>query len=306
MSQEVQTGLREKTQQLMDGPLKHIRGAALAAALLPLASIAAAPASAQTPAASCASGGTCGIVFNDTNGNGILDIGETPIEGTTVFACALATCNPITDGIQATTDLNGEFQFSPEAGLPSTFTLFVTTPTGTQPSPLGTDNIGQSNGAGFSSGPGVKGSASNNFGFSTTPIAQPGTGTPGYWKNHPEAWPAGPLSIGTVSYANGSMIVGGVTYTKAQAISWLNKTGKDKTVTMFQSLAAAILSVAAGNDGGCITAAISQGDNWLKTYPLGSNVAGGSAAWTVGDPIHNTLDASRQRPALRAAPPVTY
>ena len=48
MSQEVrQIELKQKTQQLLDGPLKHIRAAALAAALLPLASVAAAPASAQ-------------------------------------------------------------------------------------------------------------------------------------------------------------------------------------------------------------------------------------------------------------------
>ncbi len=48
MSQEVnQVELNQRTQQLLDGPLKHIRAAALAAALLPLASVAAAPASAQ-------------------------------------------------------------------------------------------------------------------------------------------------------------------------------------------------------------------------------------------------------------------
>ena len=65
MSQDVrQNELREKTQQLLDGPLKHIRAAALAAALLPLASVLVTPASAQTV---CASGGVCGTVFNDTN-----------------------------------------------------------------------------------------------------------------------------------------------------------------------------------------------------------------------------------------------
>ena len=42
-----QSELRDQTQQLLDGPLKHIRGAALAAVLLPLASVAATPASAQ-------------------------------------------------------------------------------------------------------------------------------------------------------------------------------------------------------------------------------------------------------------------
>src|ERR1700722_2024993 len=52
MSNEIrQTELREKTQQLLQGPLKHIRAAALAAALLPLASVFAAPASAQTACA---------------------------------------------------------------------------------------------------------------------------------------------------------------------------------------------------------------------------------------------------------------
>ena len=62
MSQEIdQMELHEQTRQLLQGPLKHIRAAALAAALLPLASIAAAPASAQVV---CQSAGTvCGFVF---------------------------------------------------------------------------------------------------------------------------------------------------------------------------------------------------------------------------------------------------
>src|SRR6185436_10706395 len=81
------TELKEKSQQLLDGPLKHIRGAALAAALLPLASVAATPASAQPPV--CASGGVCGRVFNDTNNNGMQDAGEAGIENVTVLACQL-------------------------------------------------------------------------------------------------------------------------------------------------------------------------------------------------------------------------
>jgi SdrD B-like domain len=277
MSQEVQTGLKQKTQQLMDGPLKHIRGAALAAALLPLASIAAAPASAQTTAP-CASAGTCGIVFNDTNGNGILDAGEAPIQGVTVTLCVLCNGSSTDTVLTTTTDLNGVFEFPPD-GLPQTVTVYTTIPTGTQPSPIGPDNAGTSNGAGLSVATVPLATNPVSFGFVPTLVAQPGTGTPGYWKNHPEAWPNIPL------------VVGGVTYTKAQALAWLGKTGKDKTVTMFQSLLAAMLSVGIGNDSSCISAAITLGNNWLTTYPLGSNVAGGSAAWTIGDPIHNTLDA---------------
>jgi hypothetical protein len=52
-----------------------------------------------------------------------------------------------------------------------------------------------------------------------------------------------------------------------------------------------MLNVMIGNDGSCINTSIAQGNAWLKTYPLGSNVAGGSQAWASGDPIHTTLDA---------------
>src|SRR6185503_5206454 len=51
--------VQEQTQQLLQGPLKHVRAAALAAALLPLASVVATPASAQSV---CPSAGVCGIV----------------------------------------------------------------------------------------------------------------------------------------------------------------------------------------------------------------------------------------------------
>ena len=43
MSQE-QVQVAEKTQQMLQGPLKHVRAAALAAALVPLASVVATPA----------------------------------------------------------------------------------------------------------------------------------------------------------------------------------------------------------------------------------------------------------------------
>ena len=108
----------------------------------------------------------------------------------------------------------------------------------------------------------------------------PGTGTPGYWKNHPDAWPVN------------SITVGGVTYTKAQAIAWLGKVGKDKTTTMFTSLVPAMLNVMIGNDGSCVNAAIAAGNAWMATYgPVGSNVAASSYAWSVGEPMHQMLDA---------------
>ena len=162
----VQTELQEKTQRLLAGPLKHIRAAALAAALLPLASVAAAPASAQS----------------------VVD----------------------------------------QSGGP--------------------------------------------------PPTNPGTGTPGYWKTHAAAWPSGGVTVG------------GVTYTIADAITLLGRVGSDKSITMFSSLVPAKLNVAIGNDGSCVADAIAAADTWMIAHPPGSNVAGSSPAWVIGEPLHITLD----------------
>ena len=72
MSQE-QIQLVEKTQRLLHGPLKHVRAAALAAVLLPLASVAVSPASAQGV---CPSGGVTGFIWNDVDNDGIQDPGN--------------------------------------------------------------------------------------------------------------------------------------------------------------------------------------------------------------------------------------
>jgi hypothetical protein len=122
-----QNELRDQTRQLLDGPLKHIRGAALAAALLPLASVAATPASAQPPV--CASGGVCGTVFNDTNNNGVQDVGETGIENVQVLVCQ--RCDG-TDTISGVTGSNGSYSIFVPAG-PTT--VFIVISQGMQASP---------------------------------------------------------------------------------------------------------------------------------------------------------------------------
>ena len=48
-------------------------------------------------------------------------------------------------------------------------------------------------------------------------------------------------------------MIGGVSYTKAKAIEWLKKVGKDKSTTMFSSLVPAKLNVLIGNDGSCVS-----------------------------------------------------
>jgi hypothetical protein len=277
MSHEViRTGLQEQTQQLMEGPLKHIRAAALAAALVPLASVFAAPASAQTV---CSSGGTiCGIVFNDANANGVQDVGETGLANQEVQV--LCTGCPAGDAITVYTDSSGNYG-SPQLDTNLTYTVAILIPTGYQTSPTGPGSVGAPNGSGFSVATGVSANGfANDFGFVPSTAANPGTGTPGYWKNHPDAWPVQ------------NIIVGGVSYTKAQAIAWLGKVGKDKTTTMFSSLVPAMLNVKIGNDGSCVNGAIAAGNAWMATYgPVGSNVAASSYAWSVGEPTHQMLDA---------------
>jgi hypothetical protein len=273
MSQENRTELQERTQQLLQGPLKHVRSAALAAALLPLASVAATPAAAQS--ASCASGGICGFVWNDANNNGLQDAGEPGVVGAVVSLGSEVTA----------TDTEGLYYFS--VG-PDTYTIAVQIPPGTQPSPanVGVDDTVDSDGVADGVGNStatmtLSGAADANtdFGFFVTPVTQPGTGTPGYWKNHPEAWPVA------------SITVSGVSYTRDQAIAWLEKVGKDRTITMFSSLVSAKLNAIVGNDDSCVAGTIAAADSWMATYgPVGSSVHAASFAWKVGEPLHRLMD----------------
>jgi hypothetical protein len=251
----------------MDGPLKHIRGAALAAALLPLASIAAAPASAQTV---CNSGGVCGTVYTDTNNNGIQDLGEPGIELAKVYLVDSAGTVMPTE-----TNPDGSYAFGPLP--PGTYTIDVLIPGGTQ-----VNKVGVIDGSGFSFSTTTLANMNLtgiNFGFVPSGALNPGTGTPGYWKNHPEAWPVSGITIGLN------------TYTKAQAIMWLGKVGKDKTTTIFASYVSAYLNLKIGNDGSCVSAAMASAYTWLTNHPVGSNVAGSSAAWQEAEGWHQTMDA---------------
>lgn len=111
------------------------------------------------------------------------------------------------------------------------------------------------------------------------PPTNPGTGTIGFWKNHPEAWPVA------------SIVVGGVTYTRDAAIAVMKTAGKgDKTYDLFVQLVAAKLNVEIGNDASCISADIAAADAWLASHPLGSGVGAGTAAWSSISGVHTRLD----------------
>ena len=107
----------------------------------------------------------------------------------------------------------------------------------------------------------------------------PGTLTVGYWKNHPNAWPVSNITIG------------GISYTKAQAITWMGTPVQgDKTKTMYAQLVATKLNLLLGNDGSCITQTVADADAWMTLHPVGSGVGGGTAAWTIGAPLASALD----------------
>jgi uncharacterized repeat protein (TIGR01451 family) len=108
----------------------------------------------------------------------------------------------------------------------------------------------------------------------------PGTGTPGYWKNHPEAWPVDVLDVG------------GVTYTKDEAIALLTKKVKGidkKAHTLFRALVATKLNVLIGNEFSCVADAVNEADAWLTANPLDERV--GKKEWKQIEPTKDELDA---------------
>jgi hypothetical protein len=271
--------LTEKSQQLLQGPLKHARTAALAVALMPLAAVAA---STVVTNEACPSAGICGVVFYDDNNNGIQDPNESVAPNVVVTITGTPYPMPPQD-----TNEEGVYYF---AVPPGTYEIDVQIPPGTQPSPSNSgsddnaDSDGVPDGVGNSSTTTTLNTnefynSSTDFGFWTPPVTQPGTGTPGYWKNHPEAWPVA------------TIVVGGVTYTRDQAIERLESVGKDRRLTMFSSLVPAMLNVMIGNDKSCIGSTIAAADAWMAEHIADPDIVRASSlAWKLGEPLHRQLD----------------
>jgi hypothetical protein len=220
-------------------------------------------------------------VWNDSNKNGLQDPGETGIQG------AVVSLNPGTEPPEVTsTDAEGFYYFIIVPDGPNTIAVQI--PPGTEPSPPDASDEDTIDSDGVPDGVGNSVATvtytgeidpTTDFGFFVSPLAQPGTGTPGYWKNHPEAWPVAVLTVG------------GVTYTRDQAISWIDKTGNDRTLAMFSSVVPAMLNVMVGNDDSCVASTIEAANAWMAKYgPAGRGVHPASYAWKVGEPLHRLLD----------------
>jgi hypothetical protein len=128
------------------------------------------------------------------------------------------------------------------------------------------------------SNPDQKDSDGNGIGDACE-YTNPGTGTPGYWKNHPEAWPVQSITIGED------------TWTKAQAIALISMPDGDKSYTLFRAYVSAYLNGLIGNDTSCVASTMTAAYNWLNTYEPGSKVKASSAAWKIGEPLYLKLDA---------------
>ena len=255
----------------------------VSACAIALASVmAASPAAAQDQDCGGEGGSViCGFVWNDANNNGVQDPGESGIEG------VLVTLSDGSETITVDTDDSGLFDFHGYDAGAYTLTIATSEVGGTaQPSAsnVGSDDTidsdGEANGTtsvvSFDKADFEK--VAYDFGFYTPSAQSLGTGTPGYWKNHPEAWPA-------------TVTVGGITYDRDMAIYWLRRVGKDKTTTMFSSLVSAKLNVLMGNDSSCVNDTIEAADAWMAAHgPVGSNVVASSPEWGEGQLLHTTLD----------------
>lgn len=114
-----------------------------------------------------------------------------------------------------------------------------------------------------------------------------GVRTPGYWKNHPDAWPVDQITIGNQAY------------TRAQAIEIMNKaTRKNMWALMFAHVVSAELNLLngvlayCGSDIDHIVQWVADGKDWLAAYQDQQPVRANQSAWTdEAEIIKNTLDA---------------
>lgn len=84
--------------------------------------------------------------------------------------------------------------------------------------------------------------------------------SPGYWKNHPEAWPVTNITIGDAKYGN-------ETYSVEEAIAIMQHPVKgDKVYTMFDALIAAKLNGVNCCQSYDVKNKISEGDLWMSKY----------------------------------------
>lgn len=113
-------------------------------------------------------------------------------------------------------------------------------------------------------GPWLPGPFTETMVVGSAPLAQNCTFTQGYWKNHPESWPVGSLTLGTVNY------------TAAELLLILKTAPQGRRILILaHQLIAAKLNLANGADPGSAATTIADADALIGAQvcpPLGSGV----------------------------------
>ncbi|HMA77378.1 MAG TPA: hypothetical protein VKO43_08720 [Candidatus Krumholzibacteriaceae bacterium] len=87
------------------------------------------------------------------------------------------------------------------------------------------------------------------------------TGTPGYWKNHADAWPVDALKMGGATYSKDDLL---------DIFSWKPK--NNRHIKLFHHLVAAKLNIINGATCDGIDDAVAMADDFFMLYPLGTNI----------------------------------
>jgi hypothetical protein len=100
-----------------------------------------------------------------------------------------------------------------------------------------------------------------------------GTGTWGWWQANGTRWTVNVITVG------------GVSYTRNQAVSVMGASGNDLCLKIARELIAAKLNVLNGNNASCIHQVIIDADAWLVANPIGTS----NPNTTTGNPIFRAL-----------------
>ncbi len=224
-------------------------------------------------------GGDIGdYVWDDANGDGVQDVGETGLAGVTV------TLVDASNTVVATTvtDANGGYYFADVAA--GTYSVVIdasTLPAGYQAT-YDLDGIGT---LGVATVTLLDDQVIDivDFGYQFVDTGDPWCPrTPGYWKNHLEVWPVSELTIG------------GVTYDEAGILDLLRYGGPDASTRLAKHLATTMLNLAMGSDDS-IQSTVDEANAFLADHPPGSNPRGKLRG--IANALKDVLDAYNNDPA---------
>lgn len=218
-------------------------------------------------------GSVSGVVFYDSDEDGVQDAGEPGIPSVTVLLHEVV--NGVVVSTTSLSNIDGNYTFGGIGG--GTYDIEVDS------NSLHSDVVATYDADGTTTENVAEVVVSANqsniiasFGYKRG--INVGTGTRGYWTNHPDDWPVESITLG------------GVSYTKAQAITILKRPTKgDKAYSMAAQLIATKLNLLSGSNSTCIASDVVDGDDWLADHPLNGGRTS-DTAWSTGSTTHQNLD----------------